>query len=251
MTGDERGNPEGIRDRHRDESDVQRRRVDRHVEVLEQRVQPLAVRGCLRQVGRERVVVHDHQEDEEHLDGRDHRDDVGNQLAMPLAVGVDGDRPEDPEQEHPEHDRAVEPAPVRGDLVGQRLRGVRVALHVLDRVVVGDEGVDHHRRRDRHQRGDQIERADAAFDQAPRSPPGAGHRCGDRVGGRQRSSRAGGRCRDSAMTRCRGRLALPASYFDGHFAITPFASTAKPSDFRWPFSTTSDPSLNVSGTMPV
>ena len=49
MAGDQRRDAERKRDRHRDEADVQRRRVDRHVEVLKQRVQPLAVRRRLRQ----------------------------------------------------------------------------------------------------------------------------------------------------------------------------------------------------------
>src|SRR5262245_25622835 len=42
-----------------------------------------------------------------------------------------------------------------------------------------------------------------------------------------------------------------AWYFDGHFAMTPFGSTAKPSGPRRPFNTTSEPFLNVSGTTPV
>ena len=42
-----------------------------------------------------------------------------------------------------------------------------------------------------------------------------------------------------------------ASYFDGHFAITPFGSVWKPLVVSLPLSTTSASSLNVSGTMPV
>ena len=42
------------------------------------------------------------------------------------------------------------------------------------------------------------------------------------------------------------------SYFDGHFAITPsFATWNVPSGASLPFSTTSESSLKVSGTMPV
>ena len=48
-----------------------------------------------------------------------------------------------------------------------------------------------------------------------------------------------------------GRAGSSASYFDGHFAITPFGSVWKPSGVSLPFSTTSASSLNVSGTMPV
>ena len=41
------------------------------------------------------------------------------------------------------------------------------------------------------------------------------------------------------------------SYFDGHFAMTPFRSTSNPWGPSRPFSTTSAPPLNVSGTTPV
>src|SRR3989304_281395 len=41
VPGDERRDPERERDRHRDKPDVERGRVDRHVEVLEQRIEPL------------------------------------------------------------------------------------------------------------------------------------------------------------------------------------------------------------------
>src|SRR5687768_9789835 len=42
-----------------------------------------------------------------------------------------------------------------------------------------------------------------------------------------------------------------ASYFEGHLAVTPPGSTWNPSGVRRPVSTTSAPSLNVSGTSPV
>ena len=88
------------------------------------------------------------------------------------------------EQRHPEHDRAVEPAPVRRELVGQRQRGVRVALDVLDGVVAGDEGVDEHRRGDDHQRREEVERPDAALDEARRAAAGAGDGRRDGIGAR-------------------------------------------------------------------
>ena len=50
---------------------------------------------------------------------------------MAIAVDVDGDRSEQREQEHPEHDRAVQPAPVRRQLVEERLRRVGVSLNGL------------------------------------------------------------------------------------------------------------------------
>jgi hypothetical protein len=103
--------------------------------------------------------------------------------AMALAIAGHGDGAEHGEQEDPEENRAVEPAPVRRDLVGQRHRAVRVALDVLDRVVAGDEGVDDDAGRDGHQRGGHVEGADAAFDQRARPAPSAGDRRGQRVAG--------------------------------------------------------------------
>src|SRR5262245_46622580 len=48
-----------------------------------------------------------------------------------------------------------------------------------------------------------------------------------------------------------GSAPFDDSYFDGHFAMTPFRSTWNPSGLSVPLSTTSAPSLNVSGTTPV
>ena len=60
--------------------------MDRHVEVLEQRIQPLPAGRRGREERLERVVVDHHQEEEEHLhDGQD-RDDPGDEQAMPLAI---------------------------------------------------------------------------------------------------------------------------------------------------------------------
>ena len=181
VAGDERGHAERKRNRHPHEADVQRRRVDDHVEVLQQRVQPVAVRRHLRQVRVERVVVDDHEEQKEHLHPADHRDDVGNQLAMAVAIHVHGQAAEARQQEHPEHDRAVEPAPVGRDLEEQRLERIGIARHVPDGEIVGDEGMDHQHRRHHHQRRHHVERADAAFDEPPRPAPRAGHRHGGRV----------------------------------------------------------------------
>jgi hypothetical protein len=106
--------------------------MDHHVEVLEQRVEPAPVGRRLRQVGIERVVVHHHQQEEEHLDGGDDGHNVRNQLAMTFAIRVDRSAPKEREQKYPEHDRAVEAAPVRGDLVEERQRGVGIVVDVLD-----------------------------------------------------------------------------------------------------------------------
>ena len=252
MAGDQRGDAERERDRHRDEADVERRRMNRHVEVLQERIQPGTVRRWRRQERRERVLVDDHQEDEEHLRGGNHRDDVRNQFAVTDAIDLDGDRAERGQQQDPEHDRAVEPAPVRRDLVGERLRRVRIALDVFDRVVVGDKRVDENARGKRHQRGDGVEGADAAFDQ----PVGPGAGAGD--AGRKR------KCRDDERgkqdERAKGRHGLGSGNagrplglvfrraLRHHAVVIRRRSRRGPSV---PLRTTSDPPLNVSGTTPV
>ncbi len=183
MPGDERGHAERVRDRHRDEARVERRRMDRHVEVLQQRVEPAAVGRRLRHEGGERIVVHHHDEDEEHLRRGDDGDDPGDQLAMALTVDRDRNRPEDRQQKDPEHDRAVESAPVGRDPVAERLRGIGVVLDVLDRVIADEKRADDDRRRDRHQRGGHVEGADAALDEPARSPASAGDAGRERVAG--------------------------------------------------------------------
>ena len=165
VSRDERGDAERKRNRHPDEACVERRRMNHHPVVLEQRVEPLAVCRHVRQERRERVLVDHHQIQEEHLNGRDGGDDVRDQLAVALSIHPDRTRSEDREQKHPEHDRAVEPAPVRRDLVEERLDAVRVVRDVADGKIVGQERVDHHRRCAGHQRGDEVEGTDAALNQ--------------------------------------------------------------------------------------
>ena len=41
--------------------------MNRHVEILEQRVETAAIQRRLGQVGGERILVHDHHEQKEHL----------------------------------------------------------------------------------------------------------------------------------------------------------------------------------------
>ena len=49
------------------------------------------------------------------------RDHIRDQLAVAVAVHVHRQAAEARQQEHPEHDRAVETAPIRRDLEKQRL----------------------------------------------------------------------------------------------------------------------------------
>ena len=135
MTGDERRDAERERNRHADEARVERRRMNRHVDVLQQRVEPCPSVGAAVRYVVNGFLCATIRIEKEHLHGRDGGDDVGDELAVALAVHVDRQRSEDRQQEHPEHDRAVEAAPVRRDLVEQRLHAVRVVHDVLDRVV--------------------------------------------------------------------------------------------------------------------
>ncbi len=199
VTGDQRGHPERERNGEADEAEVHGRRVDRHVEVLQQRIEPAAIGRRLRQEGVERVVVDDHQEEEEHLHRADERHDVRNQFAMPFPVHLHRHRAEQRQQEHPEHHRTVEPAPVGGDLVEDRLDAVGVALHVADGEIPRHERIDDDAGGHRHQRGDGVERADAAFNQPIVMAPRAGHGGGRRIGrgdkGEEQEERAQGRHR--------------------------------------------------------
>ena len=196
IAGDQRRHAERVRDRHPHKADVERRRVNDHVRVLEQRVEPPPFSRRRGEERVERVPVNDHQEQEERLDDRDDGDDVRDQLAVPLAVGGDGERAEDRQQEHPEEDRAVQAAPVRRDLVEERLLEIGIALDVLDRVVADDERVDDDAGGDRHQRRGQVQGADPRLDHPGRAAPRAGDRGRGRVDaddeGRQQNERAKG-----------------------------------------------------------
>ena len=114
------------------------------------------------------------------------------------------------------------------------------------------------RRGDRHERGDQVERADPALNQPARAAPRADDRGDGGVAAhdeRREQEKRPERGHLAHLLVCSYRPFSP-SYFDGHFAITPSGSCGiRPSPsgvpFSTPFSTTSDSSLNVSGTTPI
>ena len=222
--------------------------MDRHVVVLQERIEPLPLE---RRGGEERlegIVVNHHQEEEEHLHDGDGGDDPRHQQALALAIQMHRDAAEHGEQRDPEHDRPVEAAPVRRQLVEERLRLVRVVLDVLDAVVADDERVDHHGRGDEHQRRHRMEEARAAFDERALAAARA------RQGGGKRAARDDERREDEERAEVGHGLTgspEPATYFEGHFAVTPPGATSNPCGLRRPVSTTSAPSLKVSGTMPL
>ena len=84
---------------------------------------------------------------------------------MPILVERDRNAAKKSQHRHPEHDRTVEPPPIRCDLVEERLHGIRVMLDVFDRVIARDEGVDDDGGGNRHHAGEEVERSDAAFNQ--------------------------------------------------------------------------------------
>ena len=190
--------------------------MDSHVRVLQQRVEPPPVHRRLRQIDGERVLEDDHHEQKEELDGRDDGNDIRDQLPLALPVAVDGDSAEHRQQEHPEHDGAVEAAPVRGQLVEQRLGGVRIAVDVANAVVLADECVDDDRRRQGHQRRYQIERADTALNEAGGTATRPRYRRRDGIGagderGEQREGTKCGHAGDLyALAADRPRRALDA-----------------------------------------
>ena len=123
---------------------------------------------------------------------------------------------------------------------------------VLDGEVARQEGVDHDGRRRGHERADEIEGPDTALNQLPGPAPGSDHRRHSRIaasderGKNQKGAQGGHRAYDPAMADFEA-----ASYFDGHFATTPFGTTWNPFGPSFPRSTTSASGLNVSGTIPV
>ena len=137
------------RERHRaaDEARVEARRVDDHPVVLEQRVEALAVGARAGDARRERVRREGHEHAEEEDDRHQRRDDVRLKLEVPLAEPLDARADVDAEEEQPPEERAVLPAPQRGEEVVQRHRPVGVVGDVADAEVVGDERVGEAERR--------------------------------------------------------------------------------------------------------
>ena len=124
-----------------DEAGVERRRVDDHPVVLQERVQPFAVRARAGDAGRERVRRERHQHAEEEDDSHQRRDHVRLELEVLLPEREDADADVATEEEEPPQERSVLPAPKRGEQVRERHRAVGVMRHVAEPEVVAHECV--------------------------------------------------------------------------------------------------------------
>ena len=116
--------------------------------ILQQRIERMPLDGRLGEP-RQRVGGEHHVGDEEHAQRplHGHREAL---QARRQALGERDRRAVAGEHEAPQQDRALVAAPGAGDLVEQRLFGVRIGRHVGDREIGGDEGVDQRRERERH-----------------------------------------------------------------------------------------------------
>ena len=134
---DQRGDREGEADREADIADVEERRVDREAGILQQRVEVVALQRR-RDHAAERVRGRDDEQHEHRGDQALHAQRVG---AQPRRHGIPRHRhagAEQGEDQDPEEHRALVVPPDAGDLVDQRLLGVRVLDDVLDREIRGD-----------------------------------------------------------------------------------------------------------------
>ena len=188
-----------------------------------------------REVGVERVLVEDDHEQEEVRDHHQDRDDVGQDLAVPVAVGVDGDGREHRQQEDPPEDRAVEAAPVGGDLVEERRGDVGGALDVLDRIVVGHERVDEGDRRQPQHRGQRIGGRTSRLDEsrAPATHPNNGS--GRAIGRDDESDEQGQGAESSHGSPRAVRIPRPRSFFRVSHDERRLANVRyEPSMEKWP-----------------
>ena len=140
VAGHQGGERKGERNRHADHTRVQHGRMDRHVGMLKNRVEAVAVS---RRKGQspEGIGGVQIQQDEEETVPRQNSGYVGHQVAMAIPIDEQHGRHVDGDHPPPEHHRAVLPAPQRSDHVGGRHRPVRVLGDVLDGEIGGENGV--------------------------------------------------------------------------------------------------------------
>jgi hypothetical protein len=143
--------------------------VDDHPVVLQERVQPLAVRPRPGDARRERVGREGHEHAEEEDDRHQRRDDVRLKLEVALAEPLHARADVGAEEKEPPEQRPVLPAPEGGEQVLERHRAVRVVRDVADAEVVRDEGVGEAEHRDADE-GDRAVGAEAGGLERPRAP---------------------------------------------------------------------------------
>ena len=126
----ERGHRERERHGQPDVAEVQHRRVGDHVRVLQARVHARAVGR--RRLRVERARDDDEQEGEEERDAADDRHGPGKDFTHEPPVEGDGSRGGAGEHEQPEQERALLPAPERGERVAVRELATRQARDVVE-----------------------------------------------------------------------------------------------------------------------
>ena len=196
---DQGGHGQREHHRHADVAGVEERRVDRQRRVLQQRIERAALHRRRRPAAaagwRRRPCSR----------GRARPGRPGRPPPAPSGPAAGrgrsaSDRAVAGQGQAPEQHRALVAAPGAGDLVDQRLFGVRVRRHVGDREVGGDEGVDQGRRRPmatprrrpapRPRRPPASTALRAARGRRPTGPPGRGERQRPGSGRRRRARRS-------------------------------------------------------------
>ena len=131
------------RERHRKSEipEIEHRRVDHHLGILQQRVQAEAVLREGAGLDRKRGCGEVQQQKEEHLDAGKDGGGVGGEphihaVAHPEHKAVGGQQP------RPQHKRALLAGPERRELVRSRQTAVGVMEDVADRIVIGEGSPD-------------------------------------------------------------------------------------------------------------
>ena len=138
----QRAQGEGERHAEAHIAEVEHRRVDHHLGILQQRIEAGAVGGTdAAGDERERRRREVDQQQEEDLDAGEDRRGVGGELDVDLVADAE-DESVGGEQQRPEQQRAFLAGPERGELVGRGQRAVGVLGDVGDGEVVGEGGPD-------------------------------------------------------------------------------------------------------------
>ncbi len=216
-----------------------------HVRVLQARHHAGAV--CGRSRRRERARDEHEHEDEEAADAREHRHRPGHELAR-APVEPDGERGVAGEDEEPKEQRALLPAPETCEAVAEGQRAARVLRDVDEREVATRERDPQHCRGDRRR----AERGDQRVLCGERKPAAALPR---RERARDERIRDEPEAQEERCASERGHyveaFVFAGAYFDGHFveSVSRFATKVP---FRSvPSTTTSRPTRNRSGTVPL
>ena len=164
---------QGERERHAgaDVAQIQRRRMDRHPVVLQERVEVGALAGHKRQA-LERRRDEAQQAEEEDRDGHQRGGDVWHQHGVPAAVLVQHQRGEQAVDQRPEQQGSLLTAPERGDGVPQRQARAGVGGDVFDVEVARHQRMEQGDRGDSHAAAHGIGCAGATGD--PVGTPGVG-----------------------------------------------------------------------------